>query len=157
MRMFKYHRTIPSLLMWICKEVSHHFCFGGTLKPLRRITALLHLGSLSYKHGQVLLHLLAQHSLNHLTEIDLQENGGQMLFLSSTCAYILLGRVQLGYGKHGSVRGTSWAVGVLRLFVCTLEEEVWLVSKHQHLRQNVLVHDLMLQGRTVLSPMSGGR
>lgn len=39
--------------------------------------------------------------------------------------------------------------------VCTLEELVWLVSKHQHLRQSVLVPDLMLQGRTTLSPMSG--
>lgn len=39
--------------------------------------------------------------------------------------------------------------------VHALEEEVWLVSKHWHLRQSVLVRDLMLQGRIALSPLPG--
>lgn len=38
--------------------------------------------------------------------------------------------------------------------ICTLEEEVWLVSGHGHLRQSALVHDLVAQGRAALSPLS---
>lgn len=38
--------------------------------------------------------------------------------------------------------------------ICTLEEEVWLVSERGHLRPSVLVHDLVSQGRTAFSPVS---
>lgn len=40
--------------------------------------------------------------------------------------------------------------------ICTLEDEVWLVSGRGHLRQSALVHDLVSQGRTALSPLSAG-
>lgn len=38
--------------------------------------------------------------------------------------------------------------------ICTLEEEVWLLSGCGHLRQSAIVHGLVSQGRTALSPLS---
>lgn len=38
--------------------------------------------------------------------------------------------------------------------ICTLEEEVWLLSGCGHVRQSALVHGLVSQGRTALSPLS---
>lgn len=66
------------------------------------------------------------------------------------CALALLQSVVLVWGAC-SVQWTSWAAGAET--VCTVEEEVSLVSKP--LRQSVFVRDLMLRGRTPFSPLSG--
>lgn len=65
----------------------------------------------------MLLHQVAQHSLNHTTEIGLQEDEGQILFFSSTCGNITLAECGFVMGNKVQCREHhgQWGAEALHL------------------------------------------